>query len=429
MSESRQYESGSVVLPGYGPLLMLDSREVFSPEEPAKIISSQSGEGKTVTAIDMVYANRENATGITYITDSYQSAANAYLRAMIPEIFVKNWSLEMLCRLWGDVLQRGLSLSNNLEDRALDQFLTARCPHDATLEREMADIEKLVMDNAALFPEVKSGKAAIAAHKKLIKINFIRRNFHLDDRSLSDNERDLVRATRSSKPCHIIVCDDVTANVRTPFSGNIDVPSVGEGNRLIYNSLKGKKAAEYLYINILTLARHFAVVGFFVHTFDCFEPAVRSQFGAIVIMGQDSVTQICREHTLGPTDKDLLIAAWEVAANYKYHKVVLYMNPDLTRHHQRVAIFRPTYYDHPLELGVPTFRAVIRNISMAIENYRGGEIHRTRVKVARKSIEEEQDALAAEGNSRPSDLGWLDTRDQSSVLQLNPDMTSLNDLL
>ena len=399
---SQLYDSGSRSIPGYGPLLRLESSDVFAPARPAMVVAAQAGEGKTVAAVDMVYTNLSSITGFTYVTNSYDSPANGYLRTMIPELHVKNWDVNLLCSIWGDILQRSLALGQSMDDKMLDRFLQGRCPNDKMLFSELESIDRLVQTNADLFPDVPCGKEAIAAHKKMAKINFIKTHFRLDDPSLSIQERDVVRATRSSKPLYCLIADDVTAQIRSPLSDDLEIPTISESNQLVKRQMKGKDGLNFLLINILTLARHFAIIGFFVHTFDAFDATVRSQFGGMMFMGADSIEQACRERVLSPGDKDLIRGAWDIAKDYPHHKVVLYTNPDMTNHKQRVAILKPTYHTQPKPIGVPTFQAVMRNISMAIEQFQGGEVHRARVKSIEQQRAAEAEALAKEGASSSS---------------------------
>jgi hypothetical protein len=347
----------------------------------------------------MAYSSSSFATGFTYITNSYDTPANAYLRKMIPEINVKNWSVELLCSIWGDILQRSLTLSKSIDERNVDQFLQGRCPNDQSLLAELNSIDEIVRSNAQRFPEVPEGKAAINAHKRLAKIAFIRSHFRPDDPNLTEQEKDVVRASRSSRPCHVIICDDVTANLRSPPNEEFDIPTVTEGNKLEFKRMKGKKGFEFLLVNLLTLTRHHAIVGFFVHTFDAFEPTIRGQFGGMMFMGIDSIEQACREKTISSRDMEIVRAAWDIGVNYPFHKVVLYTNPDMTDHKQRVALFRPTYHVNPKPIGVPTYQAVMRNIAMAIDEYRGGEIHRAQVQSEKQRLNAESEALAKEGAS------------------------------
>lgn len=395
------YQSGSKSIPGYGPLIRLESSDVFAPGRPALVVSAQSGEGKTVTAVDMIYTSRNIATGLCYVTNSYTTPANAYLRAMVPEIHVKNWDINLLCRLWGDILQRSLALNRSIDDRFIEQFLQVRCPNSQSLSAELQAIDEIVQTNAQFFPDVPSGKAAIAAHKKLAKLAFIRNNFRSDDKNLTEQERAVVRASRSSSPCFILICDDVTAQLRNPPKEDVEVPSIAEGEVLETRTLKGKDGLSFLLINLLTLARHFAIVGFFVHTFDAFDATVRGQFGGMLFLGEDSIVQACRERTLQEGDKDLIREAWTIAKEYKHHKVILYTNPELTNHKQRVALIRPAYHAQPQPIGVPSYQAVMRNISMAIDQYRGSESHRALVQAQKQRLEDESETLARIGRGEP----------------------------
>lgn len=396
------YESGSVEIPGLGPLLLLPPSEVFAPNRPAMVVAAQSGEGKTVTAVNMVYANRDVVTGFGYITNTYHSPSNQYLRDMVPEIHVKNWDLDLLCRLWGEILQRGVAISRSVDDRSVDQFIQGRCHGDRTLLAELDAVDTLVANNAQLFPEVSSGKAAIAAHKKLIKLQYIRTHFRADDINLTEQEKGVVRASRSTRPCYLLIIDDVTAQIRSPPKDEINIPTLAEGDRIETKTMKGKDGFDFLMINLLTLARHFAIVGFFVHTFDAFTAPVRGQFGGMMFLGADTIRQACREGTLSPQDKELICAAWDVAKDYPHHKVVLYTNPDLTPHKQRVALCKPEYYNERLPIGVPTYQAVMRNVAMAIDQYHGSEVHRARVQAEKQRLEKESAALARDGEMRPS---------------------------
>ena len=93
--------------------------------------------------------------------------------------------------------------------------------------------------------------------------------------------------------------------------------------------------------------------------------------------------------------------AWNIASEYPNHKVVAYTTPDLTSHKQRVALCRPTYHQTPQPIGVPTYQAAMRNIATRMEQYRGGETHRARVRTAQQQADGVTDALAREGASAP----------------------------
>lgn len=397
-----EYVSESEELPGYGPLHRFESEEVFAPGRPAMVISAGSGEGKTVGAVCMAYVNRAITTGFTYITNSYDTPANKYLRDMIPSICVKNWDIDMICSLWGDILRRSLAIGRCMSDDSIERFIQGRCAGDSSLRASLDAIDRTISENMRLFPDGESLTAAAAAHKRLAKVEFIRSRFKVDDPNLSDPEVEIVRACRSSRPLHVLILDDVTANLRTPPTGDLFIPTVRESGEIETVKMKGKRGFEFLLINVLTLARHHAIVGIFVHTLDAFEAPIRQQFGSMMCMGQDAVDQCCRLQTLSPADKDLLVMAWNVAKRYKHHKIVFYTNPEMAPRRQRVGIIKPTYFAQRQEIGTPTYRALLRNIEAASVAYKQSLAQRTQVEIAKKRLEAESEALAREGSGAGS---------------------------
>lgn len=394
---SRDYESGSVTLPSYGPLMLLTAEQVFAKGCPPLIASASSKSGKTVMCVDMVYSCRDTATGFTYVTNSYHTPENTYLRQMIPEIHVKNWDAAMLCSLWEDILQRSHTIETSISERAVDQFISTHCGSNPILLADLRLIDQVVRDNAGLFPDVTAGERAAAAHRLAAKLSFIRNHYSSSDSSLTGEARAVVAAASSSKPCHILILDDVTAQLRSPAGDIMEVPYLTESGAIERKTMKGAKGMEYLLINLLTVARHYAVVGFFVHTFDCFPPSVRSQFGAMMFLGVDAVEQISRERTVSAHDIELIRGAWSVAAKYQYHKVVLFPNPDITSHGQRVALYKATYHTQPLPIGVPTYQAVMRNIASAMSRYRADSANRSSVEAEQRRLRDVGIALAHEG--------------------------------
>jgi hypothetical protein len=396
------YSSGSETIEGYGPLLRLESEQVFAPGMPALLVATQSGGGKTVAAVDMVLTASKHATGFTYVTNSYDSSANAYLRQMVPAIHVKNWSVQFICSLWRAILDRGAEIGRAVDDASVAQFMSGRCQSAPTLQTSIDRLHAIARENAGYFPDGGALREAMAAHEKLLRLRYIADNFRADDQSLSERERSVVRAASASKPCYLLLFDDVTAQIRNPPNEEIDIPQQTESGAISAVRMKGKAGFESLLFSILTLARHYAIVGFFVHSLDVFSASVRSQFGGILLMGEDVVQQAWREQTLSPQDKDLIVAAWAVAKRFPYHKVILFPNPELTEHRQRVALFRPTYHPTPSPIGVPTYQRVMTNLQGLISRSASDQTERARTEVEKKRKDDEMRALVAMGTgARP----------------------------
>ena len=370
------YVDGSVMIDGYGPLRIISSEQLYGPGQPALIAATQSQGGKTVTLVDMIYTARERMTGFNLITNSYNTGPNGYLRSMIPEIHVKNWDLHLVTRLWGDCLKVGLRISAGMEDRLLEMFIAHRCPDAPQLRARIEEVNNIMQRNADLFPNVEQGVASRNLHIKLAKMMYIRDHFSLDDPSLSSTELTVVTTCMASKPCYGIFFDDVTAQIQSGTTDMLDIPLVGENNNLTFESMKGKQGWPFLLVNMLTLCRHYATIGAFVHFFGAFDVTIRRQFGALMFLGQDAITEACTQQTLSPDDKHLVAAAYRVASRYKHHKVVLFPNPAVTSHGHHVALFCARVHREPLPIGVPSYQAVVRHVEDTIRRYQQDNVYR-----------------------------------------------------
>jgi len=405
------YPSGSEAIQGYGPLLSLESTQVFGPGLPATLGVGSTGGGKTIAVVDMFYANADVITEMTLYTNSYDSPTNGYLRDMIPRIVVKNWDLGVVCQQWGAILERGLAITRGVEDSAVNQFIAARCRGNRMLEGEIAALYEIANRNQSMFPSVQDANAALAAHEKLIKLEFIGKHFRSDDRTLSDGERLVVQASRSTKPCPCIVFDDITAQLAIPSNDEYNVPTVGEGNIVEWKRLKGKKALEYWLLNMLTIARHYAIIGFFTHSFDTFPVNIRQQFGCIIFLTDEAIEQFCREQTYGHNEKAMVRQAHAIALHYKHYKAVFFPNPDVTTHKQRFALFKANYYYKPLPIGVATYQAVMRNIQLGIADYQARNVHQAQIRIQEQKAREDLERLASQSDTRsapPKGAGRLD---------------------
>lgn len=398
---STDYQSESESIPGYGPVKMLRSTDIFVPGNPPTIAAAQSKGGKTVMCVDIAYTASPHATGITFITNSYDTPANAYLRQMIPEIVVKQWSIELVCALWADILSRSIAITRSLRPQSIDRFLMIHVRESVELDAKLRLIDQVVEQNRGYFPNESELRAAVEAQKRGVKIAYIRDHFRPNHPNLSEEDRAVVIAARSSQPTHVIIFDDITPQLRSPppTTAVYNIPSISESGELIWTTLKGKAAFEFLLISILTLGRHYAIIGFFVHTFDVFPPTVRAQFGATVFLSEDAVQQACRQRVLSSYDQELVVAAWAISSKHSHHKVVLFPNPDATTHGERIAIYKSQYHAVAAPIGVPTYRDAIANIQLAVNVYLRGSVDRAMVEQTKHRMQSEADALAVSGAS------------------------------
>jgi hypothetical protein len=394
-----EYKSGSVVLDRYGPLLKLEAKDVYALGAPALIAPGTSGGGKTVAAVDMIYTNSKACTHLMYMTGSYDSPANQYLRDRVPEIHVKNPDLQIMCDAWKDTLERNTAFVKFTKPDVVERFLHARANNTMSIQSEIGILRQEAEKNAQMFPERSDMEAVIKLKTTNIKLKFIADNFSLGDPTLLPEDQELIKWAQSTRPCPIYIFDDMTEVFSSPPRDLMTIPFPGEGNTIRTREMKGEVALNFLLMNMLTKMRHFGVGGFFVHTLQAFDTELRSQFGAIMFCGKESVEEQCRLRTMSPNDKDLIVQAYAVAEKYPFYKAIYFNNPQNTPHGQTIALFKPTYHRSSEPIGTDTYRLGMQMITDRINQIKNGQVMQSRVLGQQQVIQQTLVNLAKEGNA------------------------------
>jgi hypothetical protein len=248
-----------------------------------------------------------------------------------------------------------------------------------------------------MFPQKDDLEAALRLKVSNLKLKFIAETFHPSDPNLLPEESQLVRMARSTRPCPIYIFDDITATLSNPPKEVMDIPFPKENGEITTKQMKGNDAVNFLLMNILTMSRQYGVVGFFVHALSAFDRDIRTQFGSIMFVGKEGVTEVCAQRAINLDDKELIKQAFEVAEEYPFYKVMYFQNPTLTPHGQRVALFKPTYYRTPKSIGVETYRVGVQNVIDCISDYRNNSILRSTIEGQKRTMEQTVEALAQEG--------------------------------
>jgi hypothetical protein len=411
MSEG-DYVSGSVTIEGYGPLQTISAEDLFSPDSPPVITCISSGGGKTISAVASVYANRKKLTGLFYICNSYGDPRNTYLQTMIPSIHVRNFSIETISEIWGDILRQSSEAGMALRSVGIEEFVRRRCGGNSDYIRTMDDLRRRYDEAKEKFPSGEAMDSAFRVYEQHTKMLYIRNHFSLSDQSLSLVEASIVKWCQSSTPLPVIVFDDVTAQLATAVSGKFSIPQINEQQALVSIELSGNKARDFLLTSILTTMRRNGVAAFFVHKLSAFEATVRQQFNALVLDGT-GIDELFREKIITEEGKGLIATAWSKLTQYQkehYHRIVYTVDPSSTPHGQRVAVYKAPKFSTPEPLGSPTYNYISDRILSASRSHnQQSAISSAATAIGRNSEEEKRRNLleAAKGMSlSPSNTSY-----------------------
>jgi len=342
--------------------------------KPPVIMTGTSGSGKTFMLIDAVYEVAERATKIIIVTDSYETKENAYLRQHIPKAIVREFNIKNILEIWNNIITTQDFYSSNTQPAIIDAFVRKHAVNRPGFSQMHANIHNMKNQLAEIWQGDKRKDFEAACETLLVDANikFIANNFWEGYPGLTEQDKMIVRACRSTKPFPVIFFDDVTARLTAlkAIKDKVSVPIINEGITE-HVEMSQTDATTQLFIDMMTRGRQYCVIAFFIHNFSTFASHIRQLVGPVVISTQQEAAEFARIRTFSSSAKQRVHPLYTtVRQEDEHNKLVFFPNLAFSPTDTEFAYIKAKPHPIPSPLGCRTYKTLLTELMRKIEEYK-----------------------------------------------------------